>query len=250
MYSTAISNEPHASPCPVLVYDPEAYHAGMDDMQWLINIKTDNGAPRITTLGGVKADEYCILWDPEGSFASCCPESKFRLIKSMLGTSKGVLWVTVGASSEHPNVNLALGLMRAVRSESGGKLATLDLDSQRQRLDNEAWDMIYSVFKRLFDSTAFAVGQDMEFAERNGRIEIPRLVSDEEKDNFIIQETKENITKPQLFYEGNRRLKLKLSRPGVLDEIYFEDDRRLEGKIKDGDVEISVQAAGMNFKGT
>ena len=250
MYSTAISNEPHPSPCPVLVYDPEVYHAGMDDMQWPTNIKIDNGAPRIAALDGVKADEYCILWDPEGSFASCCPESKFRLIKTILTTFKRVLWVTVGASSEHPNVNLALGLMRAVRSESGAKLATLDLDSQRQCLDNETWDMMYLVFKRVYDSAAFGVGQDMEFAERNGRIEIPRLVSDEEKDKFIIQETKGNLTKPQLFYEGDRRLKLKISRPGVLDDIYFEDDRRLGGKIKDGEVEIFVQAAGMNFKGT
>ena len=157
--------------------------------------------------------------------------------------------MTVGATAKCPDANLALGLMRVIRSETSGRFATLDLDFERNSLNPAVWDIVSRVFGRVFGYQLPCLGQEMEFAERNGRIEVPRLLAEEEKDGFVDQETGNPVIKPQLFSQDTHLLKLKLSRPGVLDDIYFENAEYLNDNIGDSEVEIAVEAAGMNFKG-
>ena len=194
-------------------------------------------------------DEYCIFWDAKGSLGSQYVDRNFPLIHRLLTTAKCLLWVTVGASSKYPDANLALGLVRVVRSETSGRFATLELDSERKSLDSAAWDIISRVFKRVSGYPLPCLGHEMEFAERNGRIEVPRLIAEEDKDGFVDQETDNPVIKPQLFSQDARRLKLRLSRPGVLDHIYFENAESLNNDIGESEVEIAVEAAGMNFMG-
>ena len=206
---------------------------------------------KIIPLSEVKPDDkYCIFWDAKGSLGSQYADRNFSLIQRLLATVKCLLWVTARASSECPDTNLALGLMRVVRSETGGRFATLDLESGQPSLDHDSWDIISRVFKRVIGYPSSLSGQEMEFAEKNGRIEIPRLISEEEKNAFIVQETCNHVIKPQPFTQEARSLKLKLGRPGILDDIYFEDDESLNNDIGDDEVEIAVEAAGMNFKGS
>ena len=205
---------------------------------------------RIIPLNEVKPEnEHCIFLDPKGSLGSQHVDRNFPLIQRLLTTAKCLLWVTVQASSDCPDANLALGLMRVVRSETGGRFATLDLDSRRQNLDAGAWELISRVYGRVSGYPSSCSGQEMEFAEKNGRIEIPRLISEEDKDHLIVQETGNHVIKPQPFLQDSRRLKLKLARPGILDDIYFEDDESFNEDIGDSEVEIAVEAAGMNFRG-
>ena len=207
--------------------------------------------PRVISLSDFRSDdEYCIFLDLKDSFLSNLGNAEFAAMQNLLLTAKGVLWVTRGALSTNPDASMVMGLSRVVRSENVGvKVVTLDLDPRRQGLDVTAQDTIIRLFMWIFNSDAPETGCDMEFAERDGRIEIPRVLLDERKNRFITQETRAHFVEPQRFLQEGRPLKLKLANPGILDDIYFEDDRALEEPIEVNEIEIAVKAAGMNFKG-
>ena len=209
-------------------------------------------APRTIPMSNANMEgKYCIVLEADEPILSKISEDQFIALQGMCSGAKGILWVVRGAfyQSSMPDANLILGLARTIRSENTGvKFVTLDLDPQQTRSDADTADEIVRVFKTVFSSNAPPNHFDMEFAEHDGIIKVPRVVPDIERDNFIMRETNEPVPEPQPFMQDKRPLRLKIKTPGLLDSLYFADDNRSVEPIADNMVGIDVKAVGMNFK--
>ncbi|MCJ1402141.1 hypothetical protein MMC11_005360 [Xylographa trunciseda] len=252
MFSTALCHEKPVYPQATVVLNGSNI-SGISIEQLQESLKVLTGcAPTITPLAQAKMEgKYCIVLEADDPILSNIKENQFIALQEMCSGAKGILWVVRGAfyQSSMPDANLVLGLARTIRSENTGLIwSVLDLDPQQTRSDADTADVIVQMFKTIFSSNASTSHLDMEFAEHDGIIKVPRIVPDVEKDKFIMRETNEPVSEPQPFVQDKRPLRLKMKTPGLLDSLYFADDNRLVNPIAHNMIGIDVKAVGMNFK--
>ncbi len=84
--------------------------------------------------------------------------------------------------------------------------------------------------------------------EKNGVLQIPRIVTNERKDKYILRETNPPVPEPRPFVQPGRPLELRVGQIGQLNSIFFQDDLSLECELGSDEVEISIKSTGMNFK--
>ena len=193
---------------------------------------------------------YIVLAElKESLLANINPEG-FASIQKLFMTAKGILWVVQGAyqESDSPNGNMAVGLARTIRSETELKFATVDLDPRRTDSAPDASEVITTAFLSTFNSLSSTNDCEMEYMERDGVLNVPKVVVDNEMNNFVRQQLQES--KPELlpFSQKDRPLKLKVGSPGLLDTLHFIDDYTLSTPLAESYVEIEVKAVGLNFK--
>ena len=193
-------------------------------------------------------DKFCLLVcdvESSASLLSDVTEVTFGKIKQILMDSEGVLCVTSGAykNSMNPNANMLSGLTRTVRAETLAKIAMLDL----QPIPNETFESTFTepqvqavldVLRRVRQS---GLGTDMEFAEEQGTILVPRILTDQDLDRVIDGE-KQDHTIPFLQpWKPEKRLRLAGPLPDAeTGDLYFEKDH--QPSLNDDEVEIAVAA--------
>ncbi|KAM0330219.1 hypothetical protein ACHAQA_004394 [Verticillium albo-atrum] len=214
----------------------------------LIELRTGR-SPEISSLSKVDASgKVCInLYDLDGSVLSNADRETFKQVQKTILDCTSLLWVVSGAhkNAKHPHRSMAQGFVRTIRSEIGKPASTLDLDPESQHDGASQARLIVQAFEHLVSDQNLAA-PEMEFAEQNGELFVPRIVEDSTSNLFVQRET--NMSAPYLqdFNQGNRRLKLDIERPGALDTLFFKDDE--DEHLHENDVEIAVEATGMNFK--
>ncbi|KAL8659558.1 MAG: hypothetical protein Q9202_007068 [Teloschistes flavicans] len=170
-------------------------------------------------------------------------------MQDIFRSARGILWVVRGASSHNPVANMVFGLARSMRPENAGLMfSTLDLDAETPLPDDEAAETIMRVAEMVFDVERPKFGPDVEFREIGGVLQIPRIVEEKTKDDYIVRETSPPMAESQPFVQEGRPLKMALGQTGLLDTIHFVEDKSLVTALADDEVELSVQAVGMNFK--
>ncbi|KAK7731778.1 Type I Iterative PKS [Cytospora paraplurivora] len=191
---------------------------------------------------------HIIVCELDSPILSNLTEETFTHLQKILTESAGVLWVTKGAylNATHPTKNMSAGLLRTIRSERAAAVATLDLDPDSRLRDFEKVGLILQAFCRAFDEKD---STDMEFAEQNGTLVIPRIVNDGDMDLTIHREVHHDTCTPYLQdFISSRRLKMTFGTTGALDSLYFYDDISAQSGLGDDEIEIEVKATGMNFK--
>ncbi|KAG5927127.1 Type I Iterative PKS, partial [Claviceps africana] len=225
------------------------------DLAASIELRTGQ-APTITSLDrAIVADQICInLYELDRPLFENMTSHVFDELQKILLASRLFLWVTSGAfkNAKNPHRNMALGLARTIRSETGKQVATLDLDAASRLGASEQATLIMDTFHYMLahqESEAVSEPEevmDMEFYEEDGKIVVPRILEDVELNTFIQRETQASMIYLQPFQQPDRRLKLDIQRPGALDTVYFRDDE--DTPLAEDEIEISVEATGMNFK--
>ncbi|KAI9927041.1 hypothetical protein MW887_003422 [Aspergillus wentii] len=189
----------------------------------------------------IPAGRLCIiLSDLKTPLLASPSEETLSILKQIFLYSTGVLWVTRGGtiSPTNPDAGLAVGFARTARSESGADpIVTLDLDG-RNILDGcRAAGVISDLFRYLF--VGRLSGADTEYAERDGRILIPRIVEDAAL-NESIASAGLDVLHDEPFHQ-DRPLR------AVVDDnedIHFDDDHR-PTDLPDDHVGIHVHAIGL-----
>ncbi|KAJ3580034.1 hypothetical protein NPX13_g526 [Xylaria arbuscula] len=176
-------------------------------------------------------------------------EENFDSIKRLITRSKGILWVSTGATieCEVPENAMHLGLLRTARLEDQSKrYVSLDLDPSRNSWSPESADAIIRVFHASMQNDVVVI--DMEYAERGTILLNPRLCPDavEHEDLFNgLEEKKPNM---QPFIQPGRELRMHVEVPGLLDSIVFKDNEDAQLALADDWVEIEPKAYGLNFR--
>ncbi|KAI9661826.1 MAG: Type I Iterative PKS [Bathelium mastoideum] len=184
-------------------------------------------------------------------------------LKAMVASCKGLLWVTQGGAvnCEQPDRGLAVGFMRTLRNEYvGRKLLTLDLDPAASIWSERTVSIICQVLKTEFASTdaisTYDAPSEFEYAERDGRILIPRIQKSINGNKTILPEPIDFSAKERMsvepFHQAEYPLSLQVGVSGLLDTLAFDHDTRPniqnDNDIAEDLIQIEPKAYGVNFR--
>ncbi|KHN94261.1 polyketide synthase [Metarhizium album ARSEF 1941] len=151
-------------------------------------------------------------------------EFHFNLFKDIQRASKGMIWLTRGAHMNPRDLqgSSIIGLARTLMSEDPRKvIVTFDLDVSTKTNDKALVNNIMTVFSQTFCEEAASDYPEMEFAEKDGKVFIPRLRTIQGLNRII---------------EGNN--------PSVLRIRPFHNDQTTPGSTLN--VKLSIVNAGLS----
>ena len=252
---TSTANSPAAGP----VNHGDVIIVGTESIGSLSFLSLESGLKNMTGVVPTTAEnsdevdvtgKWCIfLGGMDRSILSHLTQEKFQALQRLLSRARGLLWVVRHSKHdlESLGANMAIGLARTVRSETGLQFATLDLGERESMPDAEAVSHMLNVFKGVFCQRSQLMHSDWEFVVRNGNVCVPRLVDNHALNLSVQQET--STAPPQLQpFKQNRALKLAAGDGQGLDELYFTDDVSCNAALPDDHIEIQVCSTGLNFR--
>ncbi|KAL1857997.1 Type I Iterative PKS [Paecilomyces lecythidis] len=195
-------------------------------------------------------DRMCIVLSDLSTPLLAKPDAiVFETIKSIFTRAKGVLWVTRGGVSSgiNPTASLVSGFARTARAESdGSNIVTLDLDAEQILPNDSAADVILRLFqRRLAAGFHETVELDVEYAEKEGVIHIPRIVEDAEVNENLTAVIGQAAPIDQPLHQPGRKLRAVARTPGQFDSICFVDDDTQQPNLPDDYIAIEVTASGL-----
>jgi acyl transferase domain-containing protein/NADPH:quinone reductase-like Zn-dependent oxidoreductase/aryl carrier-like protein len=173
------------------------------------------------------------------------PENEAANLKALQDLFNGfctnVVWLLCGATNDtvQPSLSLMAGLLRTLRSEvPEARIVTLDLDATVK-------DARY-IASRAVESLTQCLTED-ELSDRNGRLLIPRIETDDARNEKLPMPGNRQPSLQPL--RDGRNLALKIGKTGLLDSLVFEDDEQSANpELAPGDIEIEVRASALNFR--
>ena len=166
-------------------------------------------------------------------------------LQKLVTTASSVLWLTQGggASSRNPHAELVTGFARTIRAENPAlKFITLAFEAAESVA--LACDTTMKVLEAVFAHD----DKDNTFYSSNGNIYISRIVEANYMNTAISTKTKSPRPQPTSFgKDPERRLKMQLGSPGLLDRLQFDDDPVYDEPLLKGKVEFKVKASALNF---
>lgn len=207
--------------------------------------------PRVKPLAELDdvQGSYSILLDnPQRSVLSTISsEDEFNKLKSVLLSSKGLLWVS--PENRCPEYARIKGILRTLRlEESARKFLQVDgipLDSIRGA------SAVAHLALALVRDKAPAAFREQEFVWHNDMLHVPRLRKLQEARETFALESGISICKEQPIWQSHgpeNVLRLSIETPGDLDSIYFERHSLSRTALCDDEILIQVSAVGINFR--
>lgn len=212
---------------------------------------------RFADLAEHKLKKTCCIVTMETTtpfLASSFSEAEFGLLRQVLTTAGGLLWLTLDPH-ENPHMALIAGLLRTVRWErdlDGSDLLLLHLPSAEAALVASS---VVKIFKHHFSGAALSPDRHADYlvsavgGPGGGFVQTARIVAAPPVNDFIAQRT--TVLQPQLQALGadpERSLKLHTSGPGRLDKLHFIDWPGAQEPLPANEVQVDVKAAGLNFR--
>ncbi|KAH6844487.1 polyketide synthase, partial [Chaetomium sp. MPI-CAGE-AT-0009] len=159
-------------------------------------------------------------------------------VQKLLTQTCGLMWVTNGATRfpHHPGGGLALGLIRTARSERGAVASTFDLDPFSAYSPYSTVDLMVGAF--ISSVLLHNKEGDMEFAEEDFELVVPRIIPDAELNREVHRSLGQAGPYVQDFHQPDRQLQLARRVYGATEDVYFEDAP--ETVLADDEVEIAV----------
>ncbi|KAL9093844.1 MAG: hypothetical protein Q9165_003767 [Trypethelium subeluteriae] len=246
-----IEKEIQSSPQVVLVSDGEvsfnaAQHLASELKKPVETVSTS----RLAELD--PSGKICVILNELDKSLLRNPDSEeFEVVKKVFSEADGIIWVTRRTSdpTSIPDASLAVGLARTVRTEIGNSLiVTLELDGTGPISVPKVVEFVSSIFAKNFLEARDQAETDVEYAERDGLLMIPRVGEDVKLSSFADSRSGTQVLEEQPFYQSDRPFRLDIGTPGLLDTLHFVDDERTTVPLPDDEVEIEVKASGVNFR--
>ncbi|KJZ78560.1 hypothetical protein HIM_01951 [Hirsutella minnesotensis 3608] len=193
-----------------------------------------------------------ILADANPDFLARVNSENLSLLQRTVQHVESLLWVSRGATcdSRLPDAALHIGLLRTLRVEEGAKqFVSLDLDPDVESWDGSTINAICDVF-RLSRRWTPSGPNDFEFAQREGRILIPRASGDEDLNETFARMGGQSFPRQMPFSLQGPYLRMEQQSHGLLDSLMFKQDNALLDWIPwmEDSVEIVPHTFGLNFR--
>jgi acyl transferase domain-containing protein/NADPH:quinone reductase-like Zn-dependent oxidoreductase len=192
-------------------------------------------------------DKLCIfLSEIDQPLLADLDSTQFEALQRLLTSVQGILWVVRGAyaNSKNPDSNMIAGLSRTLRSE--GTLlnfTTLDLDVETELPLANTVKTILDVFSATLATNKAT--EETEFMERAGSLLTPRIINDEDMNEYVHKQVQPSATEPAQFTDMARPLRGFIATPGALDTVTFVDDDIHQCSLADNEVEIQIKVIGL-----
>ena len=170
-------------------------------------------------------------------------EEDFNAFKTLVSTVAHLFWITHGSVLESwsNGVEFATsqGLFRVMRNEYPmAILPTLDLSAIANITTSSYADLVFDVWQNSLPEDA-----EMEYAEGNGLIHIPRAVEDVGCDHEL--QLANNTAKPILSALGAADKPLLASTSASLGDYVWIHDEQAELSLQAGEIEVKVEYAAV-----
>ncbi|KAG5927025.1 Type I Iterative PKS, partial [Claviceps africana] len=183
-------------------------------------------------------------------------EEQFSLFRTVQRSAKGLVWITRGAHMEPTNLDSSavIGLARVLMSEDPRKLViTFDLHGESGLADPQVTSRIMAVFSRSFCEEGRAESYvETEYAEKKGRIFVPRLKPIKLMNQIIegcsprrIQERPLHAESPSSTHASETRLSL--VKPGLSDDSWQYTEFQLD-EMEPDDMDIRFSETVLTFQ--
>ena len=195
-------------------------------------------------------DQKLCIFLPEldTSFLDLIHRENFTGLQKLVTTAGSVLWLTQGggASSSNPHAELVTGFARTMRAENPAlKFITLAFEAAESVA--LACSTTIKLFEAIFAQDDKRIS-DNSFYSSNGNFYISRIVEANYMNTAISSQMGSPTPQRTSYGKGSqRKLKMQLGTPGLLDTIQFDDDPLYDEPLLEGQIEFKVKATGLNF---
>ncbi|KAH8690349.1 lovastatin nonaketide synthase [Phaeosphaeriaceae sp. PMI808] len=202
--------------------------------------RTNLTSSGVSSLGG---KSVISLLEIDSPLVYAWDEDQFRAFKTLVSTVKHLFWITHGSVLESwsNGVEFATsqGLFRVMRNEYPvAILPSLDLSAVADISSAQYPDLVLDVWR-----TSLTEDAEMEYAEVNGLIYIPRATEDAGFDYEL--QLASNTAKPILSALGAPGKPLKANESGNAQGCIWIPDEQAESPLEAGEVEVKVEYAGL-----
>ena len=171
----------------------------------------------------------------------------FVMLQQIITRAPGLLWATDGGgnSQAKPRTHLIDGLSRVARTEFNRLIfVTLALEDITTSSDNPVRKIL-----RVFEDILAQSEEDFEseYREKDGMLEIGRVLEASDLNQEIHVKNSSLQHKTEEFGHGPP-LALHVASPGLLNSMQFLEDFTPNIPLASGEVEVKVEASGVNFR--
>ncbi|ERF74612.1 hypothetical protein EPUS_00742 [Endocarpon pusillum Z07020] len=207
---------------------------------------------RISTIGEIisatdLSGDFCIfLPEIEKPYLYGVSEEEFVSLKHITTSARGILWITKDNERiRNPELELVMGFSRSIRSEfSDLTFVTLALEPEPE--STSVANML-KVYRAILSAPQEQV--ESEYQSQHGLLCINRLVENHSLNDHIYSKLARQNSEPRPFSEdASRPLLLTIGSPGLLDTLCFVDDDGVTEPLGPLDIEVKVEAVGVNFR--
>ena len=214
---------------------------GLEQSGWMIIIE------KFPFKGTGYDGTILILDDLRLPLLSHIQQWQWATLQKLINSHNKILWLTEGSQFKvtKPENAQVHGLVRTIRDEDPGiNVTTLDVEDSTGK---NAVPTCNKILEYLRTSTFQKTG-DYEFVERDGKIYIGRIVQDNAVDSFSKAEREGAAPVNRLLNNSDSPIRMICERVGNLDSLHYHDICSPKKDLLEGQVEIEVFAAGLNFK--
>lgn len=190
---------------------------------------------------------FLILTELDSPYLSLMDAKAFTSLQILLSRVQRVLWVSssVPSSPASAEQHMIRGLTRVLFTEKPGLVLAI-LSFESASLDIEAYSTLTErVFVKTFHGQDQAF-RELEFVERGGTLLVPRVFDADTLNQEVYSRTN-TLTKHQAL-EQSKPLALVIPKSGLLDSIRWEEDAECTVELDANEVEIRIEAMGVNFR--
>lgn len=206
------------------------------------------GLDEVLAIPNLESRSFTILTGLDRASLYDVEPAALEAYQKILTASKYVLWVEVnGAQTASPPCwATAEGLCRVCRSENPLlQITTLVLEPFTAEFVEQRAAKIAKVYESTSDGSATEL-YEQEFMENSGYLCINRLSQARYLDQHVFSRT-QNAVRLREFCSGPP-ISLEIRVPGLLDTLEWIEDTSAYAALDPNQVEVRVQAIGVNFK--
>lgn len=174
---------------------------------------------------------------------------RFKQITRLSKESSNIFWISAhedASATMNSGKGLVVGLARSARSENYHlKFVTLDVQEVISSCLSELLEIIEKIILASFANVKQPDQlEEFEYAYRDGRVKIPRLIPDPLLSSWMTQRADKPTAVETTSY-GQRSRPLKLQVP-ISGSAYFIDAKPIQMPLNPSSVEIDVKAHGLS----
>ncbi|PGH16655.1 hypothetical protein AJ80_05157 [Polytolypa hystricis UAMH7299] len=235
--------------CPTWLRQPPAFVVRLSHVIQKMGLDVSMGA--LDTEVSISRDVlYIMLDDGAKPMLTTHSPTLFAKITKFLVNSSRMVWISAqedGLTTVNPEKGLITGVARVARGENQLlKLVTMNIQEDiRQGFECVVAKVVDVIMSGFYEPEGY-LSNELEYVYRDGQLYIPRLVLDTKINQHVRHAAGEQKTELQPFHQLGRPLRLQVHHSGLLEKLHFVD-YELEA-LADSDIEIQVEACGINFK--
>ena len=178
-------------------------------------------------------------------FLSGLDQASFEALQALLAGTNDVVWITAShkSAATWPDHQMIAGLSRVLNTEKPDRaFVTLQLEDHGSRVESYVHHAVQAIVATIYRKSEAC---ELEYVEENGVLMINRVLGCPEIDQAVYSKTQVTTRYQELGQAPP--LSLTIANPGILESIVFQGDDKYHMDLGEDDLEIQVQAVGVNF---